>query len=380
MATSEWGEDMLRYRRHRLAEFLQHLQYTDEVIWLCPTSTSKTGDLEKLSNNILQWPIADAGKNKLFRFSRFLPVFYKNKMKTLLAYLFSKKGEYQFNLWYTYPAYSDLAEMFPWDKIIYDCSDLWSAPLNGASSILSAVRQKLIYASEEKIIQKADYIVCSSPYLYDEIVKRALGKKQTIYMYENGVEFDMFQTKEKVKGLLPTHVKGPVFGYIGGIKPKLDFALIHEVAKQKKDWFFLFVGPDSTNQCEEFQQLIKEKNVLWIDSVPPHLVPMYMNAIDIGIMPYKSSSYNQAIFPLKLFEFLAAGKGVVGVNLPSTIQYKEMGIYSHMEGKNSQVFIQECEKLVDNLNNYSFINRRTDLAQKKDWNSIFSVMLERVAR
>lgn len=380
VATNEWGEDMLRYRRHRLAEFLQHQQNTEEVIWLCPTSSSETGDMEKLPNDILQWPIADAGENKIFRFSRFLPIFYKKKMKTLLTYLFSKKEKYQFHLWYTYPAYSDLAELFPWNKIIYDCSDLWSAPINGASSIISTTRQKLIYSSEEKIIQKADDIVCSSLYLYEKIVERVPEKKQKIYTYENGVEFDLFQTQEKASGLLPLHVKGPVFGYIGGIKSKLDFELIHQVAKQKKEWFFLFIGPDSTSQCNDFQQLIKEKNVLWIGSVPPHLVPMYMNTIDIGIMPYKPSYYNKAIFPLKLFEFLAAGKGVIGVNLPSTIQYKEIGIYSYMEGKDSKAFIQECEKMVNQLNNPLLIKRRIDLAQKQDWNSIFSVMVEQIAK
>jgi len=380
VATSEWGEDMLRYRRHRLAEFLQNQKHTEEVIWLCPASLSKKGDLEKLSNDILQWPIADAGESKLFRFSRFLPVFYKKKMKPLLTYLFEKHSEYKINLWYTYPAYGNLAKMFPWNKIIYDCSDLWSQPINGTASILASARQKLIYSSEEKIIQKADYIACSSPYLYDQIAERAPEKKQAIYMYENGVEYDLFQTREKAKELLPAYAQGPVFGYIGGIKPKLDFALIREVAKQKADWFFLFVGPDSTNQCEDFQQLLKERNVLWIGGVPSHLVPIYMNSIDIGIMPYKSSSYNKAIFPLKLFEFLAAGKGVVGVNLPSTAQYREEGVYSCLKGEDSQLFIQECEKFVDKINNDSFSERRMMLAKKKDWNTIFSTMVGQIVK
>lgn len=36
VATAEWGKDQLRYRRHRLAEFLAAQEETKEVIWVCP--------------------------------------------------------------------------------------------------------------------------------------------------------------------------------------------------------------------------------------------------------------------------------------------------------------------------------------------------------
>ena len=37
VATGEWGQDQLRYRRHRLAEFLAGRKETKEVIWVCPS-------------------------------------------------------------------------------------------------------------------------------------------------------------------------------------------------------------------------------------------------------------------------------------------------------------------------------------------------------
>ncbi|WP_445490701.1 teichuronic acid biosynthesis protein TuaH [Niallia sp. 03133] len=376
VATGEWTGDLLRYRRHRLAEFLLKQQETEEVIWLCPASKNKIFP-EKLQSGITQWPISDAGESKLFRFSRFISFFYKKKLDSLIAYLEEKKNEYQFILWYTYPAYAALSERLPWDNIIYDCSDLWSHPINGTPSFLASVREKLIYQSEEKIIKQAEHITCTSLFLFNKMQERiSESKKEKVYTYENGVEFDSFQIQDnKEEDILPDLATGTVFGYIGGIKPKLDFDLIKKVAQQKKDWLFLFVGPDGTNGSEDFQQLLTEKNVRWTGSVPPDLVPLYMNKVDIGIMPYKASLYNKAIFPLKLFEFLAAGKPVVGVHLPSTNLYKETGVYNPLDDNDSHVFIQACEELEKQLDNKALINRRIQLAKMKDWDTIFAEML-----
>ncbi|MFT8320303.1 MAG: glycosyltransferase [Bacillus sp. (in: firmicutes)] len=379
VATGEWTRDSLRYRRHRLAEYLQKQQDTEEVIWLYPSSKDKRKP-KKLLNGLTQWPLTDAGKNKLFRFSRFLAFFYQKKLDTLVAYLEKRKQGCQLVLWYTYPAYANLSERFSWDNIIYDCSDLWAQPISGTQSFLMAVRQKLIYRSEEKIIQQAKHITCTSLYLFNQIQERVPeSKRDNVYTYENGVEFASFQINEKANTILPDYAKGTVFGYIGGIKPKLDFDLIKKVAQQKKDWFFLFVGPDGTNGSADFQQLLQEKNVWWTGSIPAHIVPTYMNTIDIGIMPYKPSLYNKAIFPLKLFEFLAAGKAAVGVNLPSTDSYKEAGVYCSIDTSDSQVFIQACEAMEKHIDNKERRNRRIELAKTKDWDTIFTEIVKRVS-
>ena len=83
----------------------------------------------------------------------------------------------------------------------------------------------------------------------------------------------------------------------------------------------------------KIKSLLTESNILWTGSVAPSIIPKYMNLIDIGIMPYKLSQYNQAVFPLKLFEFLAAGKSVVGMHLPSTKKYAAKSVYIHLEPK-----------------------------------------------
>ena len=377
VATAEWENDQLRYRRHRLAEYLHRQEGTDEVIWLCPGKSLDSEAEEILANGINQWKVSDLGDSKLHRFSRFISLFYKKKLETLIAYLKEKQSMYNINLWYTYPAYPVLAEMFPWNKVVYDCSDLWAASIDGNKSVVNLLKYKIIQTSESRIINNANIITCTSSYLAEQVKSRLpVPEQKKVYTYENGVDFSLFQNKEKAEHVLADKEKGPVLGYIGGIKPKLDFALIQEAAEQRKDWQFLLVGPDGTNQSEEFQRLIKLPNVTWTGSVPPQLVSHYMNLIDIGIMPYKPSTYNKAIFPLKLFEFLAAGKAVIGTNLPSTKRYAEKGVYTYLEGSSARSFLNACEEISLNKAELETAERRVSLAKTKDWNMIFAQMLE----
>ncbi|MFP5111880.1 teichuronic acid biosynthesis protein TuaH [Bacillaceae bacterium C204] len=374
VATGEWAQDQLRYRRHRLAEYLQNHPDTKEVIWLCPTPYRKENSHTRLSNGIKQWAIQDLFPQKVFRFGRYLDVFHKTKVQPLLQYLKEEQEQYTVNLWYTFPGFPSLTELFSWNKVVYDCSDLWTSPINGKNSILANFRKNIIAGAENRIIQKANVIFCTSEYLRKRIVEK-LGSEEKVFTFENGVEFDLFATNPlQTENILPDHFDGTVLGFIGGIKPKLDFDLIKEVAQKKREWLFLFVGPDGTNDHPEFKNLLSESNVFWTGSVAPSDVPKYMNLIDIGIMPYKSSQYNQAVFPLKLFEFLAAGKSVLGMHLPSTEKYAEESVYVHLDTNDSNQFINVCEQLEDTKNQENYIQKRKALAKTKNWNEVFEDM------
>jgi teichuronic acid biosynthesis glycosyltransferase TuaH len=374
VATGDWEQDRLRYRRHRLAEHLQKQADTSEVIWLCPSPNITEDVYSSLPNGISQFTVTDLFPHRLFRFGRYVDLFYRSKLQSLLSYLKSVAGKYRIYLWYTFPGFPLLADLFPWDKIIYDCSDLWSSPINGKNSLVSTARQKVVSIAENRIMNTANLIFCTSTFLRDTVVEKT-GRADHVHTFENGVDFELFADAQGTKeGILPSGFNGTVLGFIGGIKPKLDFELINKAARQKPDWLFLFVGPDGTNNSPEFKKLLEEKNVVWTGGVPSSEVPSYMSLIDIGIMPYRDSPYNQAVFPLKMFEFLAAGKPVVGVHLPSTKRYVEDGVYLHLDSGGDRDFIAACEKVEECKNNGSDVRRRQQAAQARNWDAVFSGM------
>ncbi|HWJ76925.1 MAG TPA: glycosyltransferase [Niallia sp.] len=372
IATGKWDQDNLRYRRHRFAEFLQRHPDTKEVIWVCPTSDKQTGQFQKLANGIVQYTVQDIHPHKIFRFGRYFDSFYKTKLAKLREYLNSNMNDH-LNLWFTFPGFPAMLDLVKWDKTTYDCSDLWASSITGNHNMVLKLREKSIASAERRIVTLCNNIICTSDYLHDNLIKRYQVKK-LIHVLENGVEYHLFnqalESEKKVK------MNGqPTLGFIGGIKPKLDFHLLRQVMELREDWKLLLVGPDGTNMNTEFKDLLSLPNVTYTGKVSPQEVPIYMGKIDIGILPYKASEYNNAVFPLKLFEYLAAEKPVVGINLPSTKKYAQPGVFEYLEKDDPRHLIAACEEFIFN-NSMELFHTRKELAKEHDWAEIFCKMYQ----
>nr|WP_155113557.1 glycosyltransferase [Metabacillus mangrovi] len=375
VATAEWNKDGLRYRRHRLAEFLKQQPDTQDVYWVHP-SESPSSEEKELANGIIQYPVKDLLKHRLFRFGRYYDIFYKRKLTALTEVLEGQENIRKI-LWFTFPGFPGLAHMLKWDNVVYDCSDMWTISMTGKKNLVMKMREKSILQAENQVIANADPIFCTSDYLNANVKKNPYANEKKVTTFENGVEFALFQNHQAELPDVLKSMQGPVLGFIGGIKPKLDFPMLQLVMKQRPDWTLLFVGPDGTNQDPAFQELLKLPNVIWTGKVKPEEVPVYMSKIDAGIMPYKPSLYNQAVFPLKMFEFLAAGVPSVGANLPSTEKFAQKGIYEYQTGRDHEEFISHCEELL-NSESPELRAQRVELARSQDWSIIFNKMLHKV--
>lgn len=372
-----WKQDGLRYRRHRLADFLASQPETHQVFWVCPSPSQASDTRVGTSGTIEQWAIKDLLPQKWFRFGRYVQLFHKQKLESFVRRIQPLSRQYHFYLWYTFPGFPVLSEMFHWDKVIYDCSDLWAAPISGRMSLAGKTRRQLILNAEKHIVNRADQIFCTSDFLHLQTdLKLPAEKRNRVLTFENGVDYDLFATNEHIPADFSDYAGKTVLGYIGGIKPKLDFSLIDAVARKKPDWQILLVGPDGTNGDPTFARLLERNNVKWVGGVSPKEVPQYMRLITIGMMPYKSSPYNDAVFPLKLFEFLAAGISVVGVHLPSTKKYEEASVYTCLDSGDPEQLIRVFEQMEHGNDNQTAVGRRKALAQSKDWPTIFTQMME----
>lgn len=159
----------------------------------------------------------------------------------------------------------------------------------------------------------------------------------------------------------------PVLGFVGGLKPwKIDFLLLLDMAKKKMDWKFILIGATYGKMNKAFEQLEKLPNVSVLEPVALADVSIYMKEFSIGIMPYLENEYNQGVFPLKFFEYLASGLPVVGCGLPSTEHYVETGIYEHVQNK-TDIFINACEKVLNNQNTNASADRRKYVAKESGW-------------
>jgi len=109
---------------------------------------------------------------------------------------------------------------------------------------------------------------------------------------------------------------GPVVGLVGQLSDRIDMDVLEAVADTGLS--LLVVGPHDPHwEPKRFAALAARPTVHYAGRVPTEALPAYLAAIDVGITPYRDSSFNRASFPLKTLEYLAAGRTAVSTDLPA---------------------------------------------------------------
>ncbi len=202
--------------------------------------------------------------------------------------------------------------------VIYHVVDEYSA--YPGLSPAQAQRQRDL---DRQLTARADLVFCTAQSLVDA---RLPLNPHTHYM-PNAVDYDAFQN---ALAQSPSHlVTGspcpPVLGVVGGINAKVDLALLADVAARRPEWIISLVGPLSYGLDEgDLARLRALSNVHFAGAVSPEQVPAVMAGCDVGLIPYKLNEQTRHVNPLKVYEYLAVGKPVVGTPLPELRQFEPL--------------------------------------------------------
>lgn len=171
----------------------------------------------------------------------------------------------------------------------------------------------LLARNEQKIVRAADVIVSVSPVLERHWRDRGFNS----VLIPNGVDLTAYAGGDALPRPCDAILKPPVAGFIGHINARTDLGILKAVAEQGLS--LLLIGPVSADVGPEaWKSLLARPNVKWLGRRPFNELPAYLNAMDVGLVPYVDSDFNRASFPLKTLEYLAAGLPVVSTGLPST--------------------------------------------------------------
>ena len=121
-------------------------------------------------------------------------------------------------------------------------------------------------------------------------------------------------------------INKPIIGFIGSISEyKLNYKLIHNVASSLKEINFVFIGPtdDSLNHSN-LNRIKKLKNVYFLGYRKYKSLPSYCAYFDVAWLPLIHNNYTKSMFPMKFFEYLAAGLPVVATDLQSIREFNKL--------------------------------------------------------
>ncbi|MBB6109299.1 Glycosyltransferase involved in cell wall bisynthesis [Mucilaginibacter lappiensis] len=220
------------------------------------------------------------------------------RLKKVIKHLNIKDYIYINSYNYTYPTFHQLIKPV---LTVYHCVD----PLVEEYQI----RHGLI--SEDIVVKSVDLVICTSKQLRDS--KKKLNSNS--FFIPNAANITHSQKaldpQLSVAAIL-ADIKKPVIGYFGNIERRIDYDLLTEVLQQNPDKNFVFVGPIDIDYSDH--AIFKAPNISLKGAVPYEEMPAVLKGFDVAIIPFKKDGVSNAIFPLKLFEYLGSGRPVVSTD------------------------------------------------------------------
>jgi glycosyltransferase involved in cell wall biosynthesis len=193
---------------------------------------------------------------------------------------------------------------------VYDCVDDYAEQVGP-----DARRRALVAAADATAAERAALVFATARPLY---VRHAERNPKT-HLVPNVADYGHFATAADPSTATPAlrRLQRPIFGFAGSITAdKVDFDLLDHIAAACPDATLLLVGPVAANADARVFSLQARPNVVWAGPCTYEKLPSYVAAFDVALIPYAATPYTRSCFPLKVYEYLAAGKPVVATGLP----------------------------------------------------------------
>jgi teichuronic acid biosynthesis glycosyltransferase TuaH len=155
-----------------------------------------------------------------------------------------------------------------------------------------------------------------------ELTKLISRYSPTVFCVPNAADFTLFQKAitdklERPKELIGINKK--VICYTGNIGSRINYGLLRKVALAHTDKLLLMVGPVSNDDHKSYG-LDQLPNVLMIGARDISELPAYLQHSDCLLIPFEYSTLTKSIYPLKINEYLTAGKPVIATAFSEDIQ------------------------------------------------------------
>lgn len=221
--------------------------------------------------------------------------------------------------WFYQPKDAELVGTLGERLIIYQVVDEYAA-----FRYHSPEKQQRLRALESYWLPRADLVITSSHAL---LAAKAPFNPNTVLVH-NGVDFDAYERVRLAQAEPPADIAGlprPIVGYVGHVSARLNLPLLAEIARSRPAWSLVIVGSVWDRGCEADLAVLRAlPNVHFLGAKAADQVPAYTYSFDVGLIPYLPGEEAQNINPIKLYEYLAAGKPVVSLELPALDGFRHL--------------------------------------------------------
>jgi glycosyltransferase involved in cell wall biosynthesis len=212
-------------------------------------------------------------------------------------------------LWAYVPQAEELLEVLDPAIVVYHCVDDIAAQ--------KGVDADSFRAAERRFAARAELVLASAPALAERL--RAI--QANVVYAPNVADTRLFATAlapGRVDPQMDALPRPRIVFHGAVVATKLDVDLLVELARLRRDWSIVLVGPTGLGDPRtDVSALTREPNIRLLGRRAHDELPAVLRGGDAAIIPYALNELTRSIFPMKVYEYLAAGLPVVSVPLPA---------------------------------------------------------------
>jgi glycosyltransferase involved in cell wall biosynthesis len=225
-------------------------------------------------------------------------------------------------LFVCHPCFWPLVEIMRPDRVVYFIHDAY-ARVRGAPDAWRRYAQALAL--------RADLVVSVAPNMAEELPGSVLERLRFL---PHGVDLEAIAGG--VSSPCPADVAPiprPRLGYVGRVNRKTDLTTVRSVAERRRDWHWVVVGAlqdaviaNDVEQRRCLEALRSLDNVHFLGVRDQRDIPAYLAHMDVNTIPYRleRDGYWAWTSPIKLFEYLAAGRPIVASALENLMPHRSV--------------------------------------------------------
>ena len=194
--------------------------------------------------------------------------------------------------------------------LVYDCADEHTA-------FPGLINKETVLKMERELFASAGVSLASAGEL-------CRGKKEfapAIRLVPNGADVEHFNRAMGSSLPVPPELETlprPLVGYVGAISSWFDQEMLAAAARAHPEWSFVLIGPVDA----DVSLLDALPNVRLTGRRAYAELPAYLGCFDAAVIPFRINELTTGVNPVKLYEYLAAGRPVVSSDLPEVRAFR----------------------------------------------------------
>lgn len=336
------GTDFRRILR-RMHRALSPLSKKSENLWVCSTISIPMGHrfaaIRLINGAIIRW---------------LLRRWLRNSAATMRPLV-----------WAFHPYIHDALQGINPSAVLYHCVDDLAA--------IPGIDAQAFARAETQLLKRADLSFATSPRLQKHCAAQAPGP---VYYERNVADIRHFAKAREAQPEPPefTNIPHPRLGYAGVLSPyKLDISFITDCALARQDQHWVFMGDEPEGFCDPRLSALRTlPNAHFLGYLPYAKLPHYLAALDIATLPVLTDGYMDSVFPMKFYEYVAAGKPILARQLGALTDVRKL---IH-QASTPEEWVQQVTKILANPNQPLPLDHQQ--LQDHSWDARLDRMLARL--